>query len=123
MPAPNKSILFVDDHEVFGRVVSEILSQYKVTYVRTYDEAVNLLNTNRYGFVLVDFVLGGDRDGLDLCRYIREQGWRTTIFVTSATGIVNINEVREAGAQGLIEKDRNFDIILTAVVDSVLGDR
>lgn len=123
MPAPNKSILFVDDHEVFGRVVSEILSQYKVTYVRTYDEAVNLLNTIRYGFVLVDFVLGGDRDGLDLCRYIREQGWRTTIFVTSATGIVNINEVREAGAQGLIEKDRNFDIILTAVVDSVLGDR
>ena len=38
----------------------------------------------------------------------------------SRAGIVNIDEVREAGAQGLIEKDKNFETILTAVVNSIL---
>jgi CheY-like chemotaxis protein len=120
MPAETRSILFVDDHQIFGKVVTEILSGYDVTCAYTYDDAVKLLNEKRYGFILIDFVLDGVANGLDLCRYIREQGWRMPVFVTSATGIVNIGEVREAGAQGLIEKDKNFETILTAVVNSIL---
>ena len=113
-------VLYVEDSRLLSEIVSETLSRFKVRFATTYDEAIELLEVQDFDFVLLDLNLPGSGNGVDLCRHIRERGWEMPVFFTTAGDGLDRATILGVGAQGLVPKNRDFETVLNAVIDSVL---
>lgn len=114
------SVLYVEDSRLLSEIVNETLSRFEVRFATTYDEALELLEAQDFDFVLLDLNLPGSGNGVDLCRHIRTRGWEMPVFFTTAGDAIDRRTILEAGAQGLVPKNRDFETVLNAVIDSVL---
>jgi DNA-binding response OmpR family regulator len=65
--------------------------------------------------------LAGDKTGFDVCRYIRERGIRTPVFMITLAKQITHDDVREVGGDGLIRKDIDFIPVLKTITDTVVG--
>lgn len=114
------SVLYVEDSRLLSEIVNETLSRFKVRFATTYDEALELLEVQDFDFVLLDLNLPGSGNGVDLCKHIRDRGWEMPVFFTTAGDGIDRRTILEVGAQGLVPKNRDFETVLNAVIDSVL---
>lgn len=114
------SVLYVEDSRLLSEIVNETLSRFKVRFATTYDEALELLEGQDFDFVLLDLNLPGSGNGVDLCKHIRDRGWEMPVFFTTAGDSIDRRTILEVGAQGLVPKNRDFETVLNAVIDSVL---
>lgn len=100
------AVLFVEDISDTRDLVEFSLRQdgFEVTTVQTAAEGVGLARANQYALILLDIGLP-DRDGLQLCRDIREFDTRTPIVLYTAFGdLLDGQEALRAGAQGWLRK-------------------
>lgn len=99
-------VLFVEDISDTRNLVEFALQQegFAVTTVQTADEGLGCARDNSYALILLDIGLP-DKDGLQLCREIRAFDPRTPVlFYTAYAELLDMEEARQAGAQGCLRK-------------------
>jgi CheY-like chemotaxis protein len=117
----DRLILCVEDHQGFVDLIRDSLSEFKIKFASNYDDATRLLEEHRFSMILLDNSLAGDKTGFDVCRYIRERGIRTPVFMITLAKQITHDDVREVGGDGLIRKDIDFIPVLKTITDTVVG--
>lgn len=114
----NIHILVVDDEESI-RITFEMFLQRegygRISTAATMDEALALINEERFDLIISDIVLEGAR-GTDLLRYIRQTGLECPVVMI--TGFPNLESAAEAVRQGAfdyISKPVNKETLLRFV--------
>ena len=100
------AILFVEDISDTRELVEFSLRQdgFDVKTVQTAQEGLDLARKKSYALILLDIGLP-DKDGLQLCREIREFDPQTPIVLYTAYGeLLDEQEAARAGAQGCLRK-------------------
>jgi len=96
-------ILFVENHLVFARTVTEkFLGGHEVTIVATIGAAIATLARTAFDVVLVDYDVDDDK-GTELVRHARDTGFFGRILGTSAHERGN-ERLLEAGADAVCGK-------------------
>ena len=106
MEESRPAILFVEDISDTRELVEFSLRQdgFDVKTVQTAQEGLDLARKKSYALILLDIGLP-DKDGLQLCREIREFDQKTPIVLYTAYGeLLDEQEAARAGAQGCLRK-------------------
>ena len=100
------AILFVEDISDTRELVEFSLRQdgFDIKTVQTAQEGLDLARKKSFALILLDIGLP-DKDGLQLCREIREFDPKTPIVLYTAYGeLLDEAEAARAGAQGCLRK-------------------
>ena len=102
-----KKILVVDDQPCIRRTLGRVLREVGLSceFASDTDEAMRLLQGGAYELVLSDIDMPGDKTGVDLVRWMREQMPQTPVIVISGVSDDDvITTVMELGAQAYLLK-------------------
>lgn len=119
-------VLIVDDYKTMLRIVRGLLSQIGFSDVdEAFDgtEALKMLRTRRYGFIISDWNMA-PMSGYDLLKNVRSDWELKTlpfIMVTAEAKTENVVAARKAGVSNYIIKPFSADV-LKAKLKTVLGD-
>jgi two-component system, NarL family, nitrate/nitrite response regulator NarL len=122
---PTIEILLVDDHALFREGVCRLLAiepAFKVVACASIKEALAILRQRPIDIVLLDFDLG-QRDGTQLVRLAKEQGFKGKILVVTAG--VDEREAAElirSGISGIFMK-QNSAALLAQGIHDVMGGK
>ncbi|HEY3170279.1 MAG TPA: response regulator transcription factor [Thermoanaerobaculia bacterium] len=108
-------VLVVEDEEKIAHFLRKGLSEkgYAVEAVSDADSALERLESLPYDLLILDLLLPGSRDGLELCREIRTRGIPTKILMLTARDTVeNKIEGLDAGADDYLVKPFSFRELL-----------
>jgi two-component system nitrate/nitrite response regulator NarL len=117
-------ILLVDDHTLFREGVSRLLANepaFKVVACASINEALAILRQRPIDIVLLDFDLG-QRDGTQLVRAAKEQGFEGKILVVTAG--VDEREAAElirSGISGIFMKQNSAALLVQGIHDVMGG--
>ncbi|MDP8228437.1 MAG: SpoIIE family protein phosphatase, partial [Candidatus Electryoneaceae bacterium] len=108
--------LIVEDEPTSRLLLSAIAGSrgFEVTACEDAETAWDAYQNDTYPLVILDWLLEGGMDGLELCRKIRElpQGDRSVVLVvTSRNRTEDLQEVLEAGADDYLAKPINIDLL------------
>ena len=101
-------VLVAEDDLVSADLLEATLQEfgYEVTLARDGREALNLLRTGRFRMVISDWEMP-EMSGLELCRRVRQRRWNGYIYfilLTSNSGVDNVIEGLNAGADDFLTK-------------------
>ena len=108
-------VLVVEDEEKIARFLRKGLTEkgYSVEAVSDADTALARFEADAYDLVILDLLLPGSRDGLELCRELRARGARAKILMLTARDTVeNKIEGLDAGADDYLVKPFSFRELL-----------
>jgi two-component system response regulator AtoC len=109
-----KRILVVDDEESMRHMLTLILKRegYEVQAVENGSEALQLVNSEAYDFILSDVVMP-EMDGLELLQALRQKKVEATVIMMSAYGNLDTAvEAMKRGAYDYVNKPFKPDEIL-----------
>ncbi len=114
----NKSILIVDDDEIFCQVLSSALENrgYKTKQAYDLKQSQNIIEQWQADYAVVDLRIGND-SGLKVCQMLLEK--QPDIQIVILTGFASIATAVEAIKLGVIQyltKPTDVDTILKALV-------
>ena len=113
-----KKILIVEDEVELANNISEILSNmdYKVAaIVDNASSALDFLDENEVDLVLMDILIRGDLDGIDLAYKIREKFNLPIVFSTAYSGTEYLERISSDIHEGYLLKPFTLDSLKTAV--------
>lgn len=113
-----KKILIVEDEEELANNISEILSnlEYKVAaVVDNAKSALDFLDENEVDLVLMDILIHGDLDGIDLAYKIREKYNLPIVFSTAYSGTEYLERISSDIHEGYLLKPFSLDSLKTAI--------
>ncbi len=116
-----KRILIIDDDESIRNGLKELF-EYTGYQVDTAEDgfiAGALVEQNRPAVIILDLIMPG-LDGFSVCRHIKKQEHLQDIKIIVLTGYPskeNIQKVKRAGAEKVISKPADNEIILKEVQD------
>lgn len=98
-------VLVVDDDAALAEMLSIVLRNegYEPIWCAYGDKALAIFRESRPDLVLLDLMLPG-RDGVDVCRDIRQDSGVPIIMLTAKTDTIDIVEGLEAGADDYVTK-------------------
>ncbi len=105
------NVLVVEDEERIAQFLRKGLAEkgYAVETVNDADSAMARFETETFDLVILDLLLPGSRDGLELCRALRARGVRSKILMLTARDTVeNKIEGLDAGADDYLVKPFSF---------------
>jgi DNA-binding response OmpR family regulator len=108
-------VLVVEDEEKIAQFLRKGLSEkgYSVEAVADADAALERIESGPYDLVILDLLLPGSRDGLELCREIRARGVPSKVLMLTARDTVeNKIEGLDAGADDYLVKPFSFRELL-----------
>ncbi|HEX9287791.1 MAG TPA: response regulator transcription factor [Thermoanaerobaculia bacterium] len=108
-------VLVVEDEEKIAQFLRKGLTEkgYSVEAVADADLALERLEGGEYELVILDLLLPGSRDGLELCREIRTRGLTAKVLMLTARDTVqNKIEGLDAGADDYLVKPFSFRELL-----------
>ena len=108
-------VLVVEDEERIAQFLRKGLTEkgYAVETVQDADSAMARFETETFDLVILDLLLPGSRDGLELCRALRSRGVRSKILMLTARDTVeNKIEGLDAGADDYLVKPFSFRELL-----------
>ena len=102
-------ILIVDDEAAIAMLVRRILTEagYRCQAVTDSRAAADLLEKNRYDLVLLDVMMPGKLDGLDLCRLVKSDpalGHPQVVLLSARGQSQDIEAGMNAGADAYLLK-------------------
>lgn len=118
-----KSILIVDDDSAIGKYLSYTLNSanYKVELATDGYEALTQARNSRYDLAIVDLVLPGEMNGMDIINSLKTISPDTRVIATSAySGQAFGDKTTQAGADMFITKTLLSEQLLPSV-ESLLG--
>jgi two-component system, OmpR family, response regulator len=111
-------ILLVEDNRRLGQAIREglRLEGYAVDLVEDYEDGLGYAQVEDYGLLILDRMLPGGRDGLDICASRRQDGDSTPILMLTARGALD-DKVRglKNGADDYLVKPFEFAELLARV--------
>jgi len=108
-------VLVVEDEEKIAQFLRKGLTEkgYSVEAVADADRALERLEGGEYDLVILDLLLPGSRDGIELCREIRTRGIPAKVLMlTARDSIENKIEGLDAGADDYLVKPFSFRELL-----------
>ena len=98
-------VLVVDDDAALAEMLSIVLRNegYEPIWCAYGDKALAIFRESRPDLVLLDLMLPG-RDGVDVCRDIRQDSGVPIIMMTAKTDTIDVVEGLEAGADDYVAK-------------------
>ena len=108
-------VLVVEDEEKIAQFLRKGLGEkgYSVETVGDADTALERLEGGPYDIVILDLLLPGSRDGIELCREIRARGIPSKVLMLTARDTVeNKIEGLDAGADDYLVKPFSFRELL-----------
>jgi DNA-binding NtrC family response regulator len=113
-------VLVVDDEIAFLLGVKKCLQEPEVSVdvSETFEDAIALINSREYDFVITDIRLTGalSEEGMDILKYLK--GYKTGIKVIVITGYGNREVMQKAyslGADSYFEKPVSANTLLNAM--------
>ncbi|RYD53614.1 MAG: response regulator transcription factor [Sphingobacteriales bacterium] len=98
----------VEDNLVIAEAISEMLAECGYTVTRPakrYSEAIALIEQEAPDLLLLDIMLLGDRDGIEVAQEVQQRGNRTPcIFLTSNTDFETIRRARDVRPAAFLAK-------------------
>jgi two-component system, LytTR family, response regulator LytT len=113
-----KKIIIVEDELELANNISEILSNLDYEVAAIVDNAVSaleFLEVNSVDLVLMDILIHGDLDGIDLAYRIRESFDLPIVFSTAYSGTEYLERISSAIHEGYLLKPFTLDSLKTAV--------
>ncbi len=111
-------ILLVEDERKIARALKLGFEQERMV-VETYDNGESGLGAamaDEYDVIILDRMLPGGMDGIDICRKIREKGIKTPVLLLTAKGQIRDRvEGLNAGADDYLVKPFSFEELLARV--------
>ncbi len=108
-------ILLVEDEAKLGSAIKRGLEQdgYSVEHVATAEEGLSYAQNDDYDLIILDRMLPGGRDGLEICKELRAENWSGAILMLTAMGEVD-DKVRglKDGADDYLTKPFAFEELL-----------
>jgi DNA-binding response OmpR family regulator len=123
MADKQQAVLFVEDALDTRDLVEYALRHegFAVTTARTADEGLTLAREQEFALILLDIGLP-DKDGLALCRDLRELGLTMPVLLyTAYSELLDPEEVERAGAQRVLRKPEDT-AALGSIVRSFVSD-
>jgi DNA-binding response OmpR family regulator len=111
-------ILIVEDDPKIARAVKKGLEQeaFAVDTAGDYDEGLGLALTQEYDLLILDRMLPGFSEGLDLCREVRGKGRDTPVLMLTAKDkVADRVEGLNSGADDYLIKPFAFEELLARV--------
>jgi DNA-binding response OmpR family regulator len=111
-------ILIVEDDAKIARAVKKGLEQeaFAVDIAADYDEGLGLALTQDYDLLILDRMLPGFSEGLDLCREVRDRGGDVPVLMLTARDKVRDRvEGLNSGADDYLVKPFAFEELLARV--------
>lgn len=108
-------VLVVEDEERIAQFLKKGLTEkgYAVEAVGNSDSALEHLEKTPFDLLILDLLLPGSRDGLELCREIRSRGIRSKILMlTARDSVENKIEGLDSGADDYLVKPFSFRELL-----------
>lgn len=109
---PPKKLLILDDEEIFGKNLSDLLSDsFEVKFTTSPKQAYNIAISEQLDAILLDINLGTE-NGLDFCENLRSNALtkNVQIFLMTGYGGKNIHmQSYKVGADDYIEKPFDTD--------------
>ncbi len=118
MPSPKVKVLLVEDDPVLGYVVKDFLQKqdFDVTHCTDGDAAWHQFMKNIYDICLLDILLPGKKDGMELANSIRKKNEHIPIILLSSKNMDNDKIAGfETGADDYITKPYNLQELLLRV--------
>ncbi|MBN7813196.1 response regulator [Algoriphagus sp. H41] len=113
-----KKILIVEDEAELANNISEILSNLEYHVAGIVDNAASalrFLEDNEVDLVLMDILIHGDLDGIDLAYKIREKYSLPIVFSTAYSGTEYLERISSDIHEGYLLKPFTLDSLKTAV--------
>lgn len=108
-------ILLVEDEVKLGSAIKRGLEQdgYSVEHVTTAEEGLSYAQNDEYDLLILDRMLPGGRDGLEICKELRAQSWKGPIIMLTAMGEVDdkVKSLKD-GADDYLTKPFAFEELL-----------
>lgn len=108
-------ILVVEDELKLGQAIKKGLEQdsYAVDLVRDAEIGQAYAETENYDVIVLDRMLPGGHDGLEICRTLRKSGNTTPVLILTALGEIE-DRVKglDDGADDYLQKPFSFDELL-----------
>ncbi|MEA3352876.1 MAG: response regulator transcription factor [Campylobacterota bacterium] len=113
----SKKILLVEDDQILGETVLELLEDenYKVIWVKDADEALDRVYDTSFDIFLLDVNIPF-MNGFELLTELRKNNnFTPAIFITANVDINSLRKGFEAGADDYIKKPFDFDELLIRI--------
>jgi two-component system KDP operon response regulator KdpE len=112
-----ETILVVDDEEKIRKLVSMVLRQngYKAVVAASGQEALEKAAGQPLDLIVLDYLLGEGKDGLQVLREIRQ--WSDVLIMFLSAKDADVDKIRalETGADDYLEKPFNVDELVARV--------
>lgn len=111
-------VLVVEDEQRIAQFLKKGLAEkgYVVDAVGNADAALDALSGSPPDLIILDLMIPGSRDGLELCRELRSRGVRSKILMLTARDTVqNKIEGLDAGADDYLVKPFSFRELLARI--------
>jgi DNA-binding response OmpR family regulator len=111
-------ILIVEDDRKIARALKKGLENeaFAVDVATDYDEGLGLAVTQEYDLLILDRMLPGFSDGIDVCREVRERGFESPILMLTAKDKVRDRvEGLKSGADDYLVKPFAFEELLARI--------
>ena len=116
-------ILIVEDEPLIAMTLEAILKRWgynNCRLTRNGEDALSYVQHERAELVLIDVVLGGDMDGVELAEKIRERSQAQIIFMTGYEDDLLDRDVSEIHALAWLTKPIDLDK-LKGIIDSAFS--
>ncbi len=118
----SQTVLVADDSKTIRQIVEMALkaSAWEVVSVGNASEAVQAAQ-NGPSVILLDYFMGADDDGYDVCRQLKADAATSGIPVVMLGGTYKAfdeNVARQSGADSVLMKPFNTDALLTAIEEA-----
>ena len=114
----NLKIGIVEDDLVIAKSLIAMLQRlgYRTSKpARSYDEALKMLSIESPDLVLVDIILGGELDGIDLAHKLREEDSIPFIFITANSDKATVERAKQVMPYAYLVKPFNENDLYTAI--------
>jgi DNA-binding response OmpR family regulator len=111
-------ILLIEDDRKIARAIKKGLEQeaFAVDIAGDYDEGLDLAVTQEYDLIVLDRMLPGSAEGVDLCRDVRDRGMDVPILMLTAKDkVADRVEGLNSGADDYLVKPFAFEELLARV--------
>ena len=121
-----EKILVIDDEEIQLDIAESLLTEinYKVKVTKNIDKINSLVKGFNPDIILLDMILGDDKDGLDVYKeIIKTRPKQKVIIVSGFSENERVKEALKLGVKKYIRKPYTIEDIASNIKDTILEDK
>jgi two-component system, NtrC family, response regulator HydG len=117
-----KSVLLAEDDKMTQKfLVQKLIARFEVQTTESASETISLLLTRKFDLLVLDFMLT-DGTGMDVLKFMRQQGITTPVVVLSAnTDPAIVKETKQMGISSYLSKEQPLSDLVEGINKALLA--